>query len=140
MPNRTIYVREDDTQIWEAASNAAGEGNLSNYVTEALRERLGAPKLSDGIERIEVDVSFDNHYGEVSKRKAFYGRWLVHVEEPEDQEWGVAITRKGAFVFYSYPQTQFKVEPRLEDFRSYLDDDAYEMAEAQLAPVEELDI
>jgi hypothetical protein len=41
MPKKTLYIREADIPIWEAAEKMIGEKSMSTLVTEALREKLG---------------------------------------------------------------------------------------------------
>jgi hypothetical protein len=43
MPRRTLYVRDCDLPIWEAAEKTLGEKSMSTLVTEALLEKLGRP-------------------------------------------------------------------------------------------------
>ena len=42
MPKKTLYVRDADLPIWEAAEKMIGEKSMSTLVTEALREKLNA--------------------------------------------------------------------------------------------------
>ena len=140
MPNKTVYVREEDVPVWDNAAALAGEGNLSSYVTESLRQRMAEPSEPEEFERIEVGFLTFTDYGDLHKRKAFQGRWLIHIEEPTDQEWGIALTKRGNFVFYSYPEDIWAVEDNLEAFRDRVDPAAYEIALSNLTPVEELDI
>jgi hypothetical protein len=44
MPKRTLYVRDADLPIWEAAEKILGEKSMSMLVTEALREKLARPR------------------------------------------------------------------------------------------------
>ena len=140
VPNKTVYVRDEDVPVGEAAAASAGEGNLSSYVTESLRQRLAQRVPSDELARIVVELDEYNDYGEYVRRMAFYGRWLVHVSDPDEEEWGVAVTRKGKFVFYSHAQGLFEVLDNLEDVRGRVAEDAYEVAISALNIVEELDI
>lgn len=137
MPNKTLYVKEDDVHIWDTAALAAGEGNLSSYVTEALRQRIVKPEPSEEFKRIVVGLMHGDDFGDFEKKKAFVGRWLI---EPDNDEAGIALTQKGQFVFYSFVDTEFEVFPNLSDLRDKVDRDLYEAAEARLHPVEELDI
>jgi hypothetical protein len=40
MPQKTLYVRDADLPIWEAAQKAMGQKSMSTFVIEALREKL----------------------------------------------------------------------------------------------------
>lgn len=45
MPKKTLYVREADLPIWEAAQKTLGEKSMSTLVTEALLEKLRNPVI-----------------------------------------------------------------------------------------------
>ena len=46
-PNKTIYVREADAEVWEKAEKLAG-GSVSALITEALRRYVeGVHRLLD---------------------------------------------------------------------------------------------
>ena len=42
MPQKTLYVRDADLPIWEAAQRQLGEKSMSTQVIEALQEKLKA--------------------------------------------------------------------------------------------------
>jgi hypothetical protein len=43
MPKKTVYVRDVDLPIWEAAEKIVGGRSMSMLVTEALRAKLANP-------------------------------------------------------------------------------------------------
>jgi hypothetical protein len=66
MPNKTIYVRDEDAKLWEMAERLAG-GSVSSLITEALRRyvaqhRPNSVTLPTG--RILV-VRYDGKYGAI---------------------------------------------------------------------------
>ncbi len=101
-PNKTLYVRDADGDIWDQAERyAAGRRqSLSSVVAEALRHFLPAET------EIRVEVG-----GEPTQTQAFFGRWLVepHPDRTRtvvdgydtDLHWGVALTRRGQIAVYT---------------------------------------
>jgi len=65
MPKRTIYVRDDDSELWERAE-ALSEGNLSNLLSVALK---------DFVARKEANMQFEDH-GAITKTVLFV--WGSH--------------------------------------------------------------
>lgn len=75
MPNKTIYVSENDASLFEEAKNIAGEA-LSSVITRALREYVGRQqKKSRGMKELSVLVG--KHDAESEKRfiGATIGTW-----------------------------------------------------------------
>jgi len=97
VPNKTIYVRDEDLPVWDAAAAAAGEGNLSLFVVDALRRRQSEPE-PDEMQRIVLTLlEIDDQFGDYERQVAFWGRWLI---EPSDSRFGVAFTRKGQLLLF----------------------------------------
>jgi hypothetical protein len=109
VPNKTIYVKQSDTELWERAERLAG-GSFSALITEALRRYVKEEEQKEqpDMESIEVDVWGP---GEKPYQKAFVGRWLVPPNETETRTeepgydagayYGVALTRRGNIAVYS---------------------------------------
>lgn len=107
VPNKTIYVREADTELWEEAEKLAG-GSLSGLIANALRRYVEEEKLKEetGMETIQVDIG---GYHNSKRAVEFVGRWLVSpgddVRSAEPQAdagayYGVALTRRGNIAVY----------------------------------------
>lgn len=97
MPNKTIYVRDEDLPVWDAAAAKAGEGNMSLYVVDALRRRQSEPEPEEMQRIVLTLLDLDDHFGDWERQVAFWGRWLIH---PTETSVGVALTRKGQYVLY----------------------------------------
>ncbi|WP_439031433.1 EXLDI protein [Gordonia terrae] len=79
MPNKTIYVSDDDIKVLERAQQVSG-GNLSGAVVEALRAYVRAADYRDaGYEEVVLRDGPDG-----VRRKRFFGRLLA--EETEFDE------------------------------------------------------
>lgn len=77
MPNRNVYVAEDDVSLFTEASEIAG--GLSAAVAEALRDYMKKhQRAGAGYEEIELALRTDG----VDHRVAFMGRRLVRVSQP----------------------------------------------------------
>lgn len=83
LPRRTIYVRDEDQDIWERAAAITGEESLSSFVTEALRRLILTREQQAGqspYKRIELLVGAeDPRTGIISSNRtvAFTGRCIV---------------------------------------------------------------
>lgn len=119
MPNKTLYVQPGDIELWERAAELAPNGNISAFVTAALRSEIRRREAAvteveanQGFEMIELEVGTETS-GKVRKR--FVGRWLV-ANVPDDEfvplwfagsvffhAWvgSVALTRKGQLLVWS---------------------------------------
>jgi hypothetical protein len=87
MPNKTLYVQPGDLELWDRATRLAPNGNISAFVTAALRSEISrreagitAAEANKGFERIELEIGTETSG---KARKAFTGRWLVR-DEPDD--------------------------------------------------------
>ncbi|WP_449240889.1 hypothetical protein [Desulfoscipio gibsoniae] len=78
MPNKTVYIREGDQELWDKAESIAG-GSLSGLLTKLLKEYVPSReekplKGDDGMERIVLEIGM----GPETRRKvAFTGKWLA---------------------------------------------------------------
>jgi hypothetical protein len=105
-PNKTLYVRDGDADVWEAAEKLAG-GSLSQLVTQLLRDHVASQSQTEP-ERIVVPVLGAD--GESERDVAFWGRWIVGSPGDDDFRagtdagacWAVALTKKGQLAVYSW--------------------------------------
>jgi hypothetical protein len=107
VPNKTIYVSDEDEELWEKAKELAG-GSVSSLLIEALRRYIEEQELEErqGMEKIEVELE-DPARG--SWRAQFVGRWLLRPQYAEtrtsesghpDTHYGVALTQRGNIAVY----------------------------------------
>ena len=161
--NKTIYIRDEDTAVWDRAKELAGE-KLAPVIVEGLKRFIAESERKEaeqkGFERIEYEYPDADANG-YPRRKAFVGKWIFPpdnvyvasgpIEAPEDLCWKavVAVTAKGAVVVSSWTETyegrsnkRFRVYPSFEEGAlDTTDDFAVIAARAKLGvPVEELDI
>jgi len=121
-PNKTLYIRDEDTPVWhraEQAAAAAGQ-SVSQLVTASLRQYLpSAGSDRDRLEDIRVKVGervppLHNHPAsptDYSRTEAFTGRWLVSPGEEARSRltlqttgycYGVALTQRGQIAVWRY--------------------------------------
>jgi hypothetical protein len=114
VPNKTIYVREADSEVWEKVERLTG-GSVSALITEALRRYVEEEELKEvsGMEPIKVEVAArQDSYWEDSRYDAeFVGRWLLYPDPDETRTgepgfdagayFGVALTQRGNLVVYT---------------------------------------
>ena len=132
--NKTIYIRDEDAQVWDKARELAGD-KLSPTIVDGLKQYIAKREAeeaeSKGFWRIEVSFNDSDEHG-IPKVKAFTGKWIfppqfpVKVESDEiekpDYFYAVALTAKGSVVTYSWLSDQetskyferFRVFPSLE--------------------------
>lgn len=107
MPNKTLYVRDEDSPIWEEAERLAN-GAVSPLVSKLLREFVVENRIDTetGMERIVVEVHRDKYAD--ARKKAFTGRWLIDPEQAvgDDPRFkvAVALTAKGQLAVYEYDE------------------------------------
>ena len=91
MPNKTIYVSDDDLPLFERAQEIAGS-NLSSAIVLALRRFIELEEAREGgLEEITVIVNTEGAH----RRKRFIGQRLVRWVQP-------AVNGKGTEVLSIY--------------------------------------
>jgi hypothetical protein len=127
MPNRTIYVKEADLEVWKRAQGELGE-SISSAIADFLRERVAVidrSRIAAPAEKIRLEFGL----GVV---KTFWGEWLFgeetggFVAEAEEDsrwdprtEWSVARTPKGNFVVLEHNADWG--EPQMRIYASFLE-------------------
>jgi hypothetical protein len=106
MPNKTIYVREGDAELWAKAEEIAG-GSVSGLLSEALSRYVEEEerKKEASMETLRVDLG-----GKTFGRQAeFVGEWLVSPgDEIRSSEpgrdlgayYGIALTQRRKVAVY----------------------------------------
>src|SRR5262245_17472086 len=78
MPNKTIYVSEDDLPLFERAQELSG-ANLSSAIVRALRRFIEVEEARQrGFDEITVTVNSEGAY----RRKRFIGQRLFRWVQP----------------------------------------------------------
>ncbi|MEU5188062.1 EXLDI protein [Streptomyces klenkii] len=102
MPNKTIYVGDDDVALFQRAQSLTG-GNLSAAITKALRRLVEIEEAHlEGFEEVEVRVGGDGIY----HRKRFVARRVAQgrrrASDDRRGEWlTVYHTKKGRYAVHS---------------------------------------
>jgi hypothetical protein len=113
VPNKTIYVREADTELWERAEELAG-GSVSGLIADALRRYVEEEEQKEqmDMETIEVELAGRRGFGweETSYDAQFVGQWLLNPDPDETRTgepgydagayYGVALTQRGKIAVY----------------------------------------
>jgi len=116
MPNKTIYVSDDDMPLFERAQELAA-GNLSAAIAQALREGVHAAELARIHQYDSVTVSVGSAGNRRKKRftAVCLARWQHTVGMPESVETVVAYrTARGRFALHRIagPGTGGPSDPR----------------------------
>ncbi len=158
--NKTIYIRDEDTAVWDRAKELAGE-KLAPVIVDGLKKYVAQRETEEaqgrGFERIVLSYQ-DGDDNLIPKKKAFTGRWIIPTAKPFDlhneegsevDRYAVAITAKNAAVIYYWTEDaehffgkHFRVFPSLKDAAANLDVKwaAIKAIETIGVPVDELDI
>jgi hypothetical protein len=113
--NKTIYLRDDEVPVWERARELADD-KLSPVIVAALR-RFIADREAEAKGYGRIVLSFDDAGDHnLPKGKAFYGKWVLPMEDPYQfptrpgsddlttNHCAVAVSAKGAAVFYRWSE------------------------------------
>ena len=105
MPNKTIYVKDEDVQLFEEAEKLGGD-SLSSVIAEALRRFVATKKAEQqGMKECNLTVGVLRSQGDDDTRKVrFIGRLLAEAEVLTDQT--SPRDRDGRGTDYKIYQTQ----------------------------------
>jgi hypothetical protein len=53
MPNKTIYIRDSDAEVWDRAQKKLDGESISSIITDCLKERLKASKTVDKVDAMK---------------------------------------------------------------------------------------
>lgn len=156
--NKTIYLRDEDAPLWEAARELSGD-KLSPVIVEYLRKFVAEKEAeAKGNERIVIEFT-DSKDFDKPKAKGFYGRWIFPLTSPfkiknsinQELSYAIAESAKGKVVVYlERRHSDGRIQSRelrvqdsfdLQPFGTELDRLALHAAlKKRGVPVEELDI
>lgn len=137
--NKTLYLRDEDSAVWDRARELAGE-KLSPVIVTGLKrfiaEKETEEALAKGFCRIEVSFNDSEEHG-IPKKKAFTGRWIFPPYLPDkwtseqgiEYYYALALTARGSVVVYSWRSysenpkdaERFRVFSSLEEAAAVLD-------------------
>lgn len=105
MPNKTIYVKDEDVQLFEEAEKLGGD-SLSSVIAEALRRFVATKKAEQqGMKECNLTVGVLRSQGDDDIRQIrFVGRLLAEAEVLTDQT--SPRDRDGRGTDYKIYQTQ----------------------------------
>jgi EXLDI family protein len=170
MPNKTIYVSDDDLELFKRASELAG--SLSAAITTALRRYVDAQEgLESGFEEITVRVGpgagrkqrfvgvLLGEWGQSTSKQVEIFRvyrsrsdkFVVHVERSPDVRWSGTDGEQGGWrAWFSANQTwgsttgekTLTVLDSVEDLKAAIPPQLYDLIAGVLEqpPIEDLDI
>jgi hypothetical protein len=100
MPNKTIYVSDDDLPLYERAQTLAG-GNLSAAVSRALRQFVAAQEGREGgFQQVTVQVGSGRDRREQRFSGVLLGEWRHPTSERRIERFRVYRTPKGKFALH----------------------------------------
>ena len=101
MPNKTIYVSDDDLPLYDRAQALAG-GNLSAAVSRALRQFVDSQESSEaGFQQVTVQVGSGRDRREQRFSGVLLGEWRHPTAERRIERFRVYRTPKGKFALHT---------------------------------------
>ena len=101
MPNKTIYVSDDDLPLYERAQALAG-GNLSAAVSRALRRFVDDQEAREGgFQQVTVQVGSGRDRREQRFSGVLLGEWRHPTAERRIERFRVYRTPKGKFALHT---------------------------------------
>jgi len=142
MPQKNIYIRDADKDVWEQAEKLAGSASFSQLITDLLRGHVEQEKrkqeaLSMQMKTVEFEIE-NKDTGRITK-KSFKGRWVVDTNDRliasgpmymAGTAYVAAITAKGGIFLGSFSPSN---GDHLEDYTVY---SSFEFAEIDGWPPE----
>lgn len=159
---KSVYVKEEDAQLWERAKELSND-KLSPVIVKALKQFVKDEEMKGrGFERIELRYKDSQKHG-LPVAKAFHGRWIYPLAKPlsyanedgtQGEEYAVAVTAQGRYAIHSWRWStdndgdQYRHSYKLSVFQSLeeaakapgLSYAAADIQERIGVPLEELDI
>jgi|LSQX01.1.fsa_nt_gb hypothetical protein len=106
MPNKTIYVKDEDLQIFEEAEKLGGD-SLSGIIAEALRRFVDVKRAEQqGMQEYTLSVGVLRSQGADTRKVRFVGRLLAEAEVLTDQTSSSRSSRDDRGTDYKIYQTQ----------------------------------
>lgn len=130
MPNKTIYVRDEDLPIFDRAVELAGD-SLSSVIAEAIRRYVEMEEMkSEGFEEVTVLEGV----GDNMRKKKFIGKEIsYHDPDPfrkgfDGTVYTLYLTKKGSYVVEIFhwdrrddvPQSsELVIEDSIDELKKY---------------------
>lgn len=120
MPNKTIYVSDNDLPLYERAQDLAG-GNLSAAIVTALRRFVEVQEASiEGYQEITVQVGLGKGGRKLRFSGMLLGEWR-HYTGDREERYRVYRTPKGKFALHLERSPEWTAGPNnTGGWRSYL--------------------
>jgi hypothetical protein len=94
MPNKTIYLKEADVEVWDRAQKELGGESISAIITDYLKKRLKAGKTVDNVEAMkDVLAELNAEYNLALELHPF---WSPIILDANSLDVGYKLHEKGA--------------------------------------------
>lgn len=103
MPNKTLYIRDNDDVVWKKAETLvtnSGLSSLSSLVTDALRREVERIEAINEVVNDAKKIIIEIDDGGGVKKKAFHGNWVVRNYEGYKGLISVAVTKNQSYLVY----------------------------------------
>lgn len=126
MPQKHIYIREEDLPLFERAQALAGEESLSSVITEALRRYIAAKEtFQEGFEEVVIKEGLSGEY----RTLKFYGKKLAsqtiysncETSNLNDRGYDVTVylTKKGKLLVHAHRWSRWQGEKGYQEYRVF---------------------
>jgi hypothetical protein len=94
MPNKTVYLKESDVEIWDRAQKELGGESISSFITDCLKKRLTAGKTVDNVKAMK-DLLAELHL-ERNLALELHPFWSPIILDANSLDVGYKLHEKGA--------------------------------------------
>lgn len=104
MPNKTLYIRNEDIEVWAKIEVLVPSGDVSPLVSKLLRQYLEQSKLELG-EMSRITVTIRDNESTPATAKSFIGRWIIPMTMPlaiGAIRYALALTSKEQLAVYAW--------------------------------------
>ena len=126
MPQKMIYIREEDLELFEKAQSLAGE-SLSGVIAEALRQYVKKKEAeAEGFEEVTLEVGYWPPRGaKETKKIRFTGKSLAWGQKFTGQtgsrddrgtDYEIYLTKKGKYLLYWHQWSRWQNEGSNADY------------------------
>ncbi len=126
MPKTSIYIRDEDVEMFEKARKLAGDEGLSRVVADTVYLYVRIKEAEkDGMEEIRLEIGVDDNTEEI----AFIGKMIVEYTEHHGQTSGgndrwtdykVYLTSKDYLLLYKEHGSCWQGETKRSEYETFM--------------------
>jgi len=125
MPKTSIYIRDEDVEMFEKARKLAGEEGLSKVIADTVKLYVRIKEAEkDGMEEIRLEIGVDDNTEEI----AFIGKLISEYTEDRGQtsdrkdrwtDYKAYLTSKGYLLLYKEHGSLWQGETKRSEYETF---------------------